>query len=313
MSKIRLGGITENQMKQKIRKLAETKLKSLRIIRTTSHLSETLRGINIQELDIEDILEKDNESEQQDIEQTEDALADDDVGEEDEDVDYDETMTFNPFEVEYIGKIKKGSYIAEVAVDRDTADSNHRIQFLQVPLYETDKKTDKKLIRDTLFTRFKLFYEMASYIAEKQFGYFSNPQETNLAELAGLNQMDLVSYLQKYNISKEHVSRMLNTLFFRVRGVGIIQSKHLFRRYGREPKLTGDRLFELAKTFLESGANTGREGKKFTRLHEAKAFRKFVKKRTGVKIKLSDNPNEHDQYKNIKNILNKARKAFNLR
>lgn len=302
MGKIRLKQIPQNQLKKEPRRLQEQKKKSLQIIRTTAHLSETLRGKNIPELDMEDILEKDNETEEQDIDTTEDTLGEDDVGEEDEDIDYDEIRVSDPFDIEYTGKIKRGRYIAEVPINEKGICLPRSIKFLQIPIYETDDNLD----RNAIFERFKLFHKMASFLAEKQSGYFLNPQEINLINL---NQMDLVNYLQKYNISKEHVSRMLNALYFRVQGVGDVPSKYLFERYGHKTGLNKDELFNLAKIFLWSVTNTSR-GKKFTRLHEAKAFRKFVKKETNREIELSHNPNEHDRYKNIKNILNRARKAF---
>mgnify|MGYP001565681499 CR=1 FL=1 len=301
MGKIRLREIQGTKLGQKTRQLAGGKLKSLQIIRTTGHLSETLREKNISELDIEDILEKDNETEEQDIETTEDTLGESDVGEEDEDIDHDEIRVSDPFDIEHTGKIKRGRYIAEVPINEKGTCLSHSIKFSQIPIYETDDN----LNRNTLFERFKLFHKMASFIAQKQSGYFLHPQETNLINL---NQKDLVNYLQEYSISKEHVSRMLNALYFRVQGIGDIPSKYLFERYGKI-ELSKDKLFKLAEIFLGSVANANR-GKKFTRLHEAKAFRKFVKKEADCEIELSNNPNEHDRYKNIKNILHRARKAF---
>jgi len=304
-TKIGLGEVAET------RQLAEAKLKGLHIIRTTGNLRETLNEKNIQEEDIEEILENDEEAEELDIENAEDTLAQDDIGEEDEDIDYDETKTSNPFDVECIGEIKKGRYVAEVtAVEEPNNGFGYQVRFLQVPLYETDKKADKKLIRDTLFARYRLFYEMASFIAEKQFDYFSNPKGK---DPVNLNQTDMVNYLQKNNISKEHASRMLNSLYFKVQGTGYMPSKYVFERYGHKTGMSKDELIELAKKFFEFSAEAQHRDGKFTRLDEAKAFRVFVKKQAGKEIELSDSANEHDRYKNLKNILNKARKSLTLK
>ena len=303
MSKIRLRELQGKNLGQKPRRLAEGKLKSLHSIRTTGDLSKTLLAKNSQELDIEDLLEKENEAVEQDIEKVEDTQGEYDVGEVDEDLDYDEAGVADNFDIEYLGKIKKGHYIAEVLLNENKSYYSDHVMFLELPVYEVYDK----LTRDVLFERYRLFYEIATFIAGKQAVYFSDPKNVNPANL---NQMDLVYYLQKYNISKEHVSRMLNALYFRVKGIGDVTSKYLFERYGHKTGLNQEELSQLAKNFFEINSKSQGKRNKFTRLEEAKMFKEFVKKKIGKEIELSDSSKEHDRYKNIKNILNRARKAF---
>lgn len=293
--------LTKKPVKGKIKEkeiLPEQVKKITQTIRTAGDLDIVLRKINVEKQDNEEILE---EALDRDIDNLEDNVEPEDSDEEDlteehdewEDdyTDYDEQKVSDPFDIEGKDTARHSIYIAEVLI----IDSNPSVRFSKIPVYDTPNE----LIRNTLYERYKVFNEMAHFIVKKQKGFFLNPAS---GKLANLNQEDLVKYFKnkKYNLTKHNISRMLNSLLFRMVGLGYIPAKALFKRYGYVTGLSKDDKLSLAREFLKQ------RGKGLSQLEKARKFREFIKKKEGREIKLSNASKESDRYRTLINILRKA-------
>jgi len=146
-----------------------------------------------------------------------------------------------------------------------------------------------------------VFKEMALFIAGAQQSYFRTRDESTLANL---NQQDLVKFLESKNhrLKKEHVSRMLDVLYFKTEGSGTVPAKHFFRRYGSKTRLSQAEKFAFAKDFLRSCE------KGLTQLEKAKGLVEFIRHK-GIDITLSDSGNDHNKYKQFKTVIQKIEGA----
>lgn len=267
---------------------------SLAAIKTAGDLTELLNETNVAQVDVDDLLSEIVEEEYGELEDgVESELPDnDDLREEhdeseDDYTDYDEIEAYDPFEVEDLEKKSSPIYIASVLFIQEKP----IVEFLQVPYYDTKDI----LVRNTLEERLSLFNEMATFIAAAQKSYFKTKGK---GSVGFLKQQDLVEFLKKkHSVSKEHISRMLDALYFKFEGVGTIPSKAFFKR------LTQDEKIIFAKEFLEQS------DKNLSQLQKAKGLVKFIDQKTGISIKLSDNKNEHDKYKQYINIVRKVEVA----
>lgn len=264
--------------------------KKLLTIYTSGDLEHQLNKKGIPLIDTEDILE-DIEDAEDEIENSEEleGMDDDNESLEDEDVDYDETIENDPFDIEERHKSRKAIYVVEVTISNDTPS----IQFLQAPLALT---TDIS-IENTLAARNKVFREMASFIAKSQKGFFLSPQMGNIINL---NQKDLLIDMngKGYKLAKEHISRMLDSLFFKIKGMGILPGKLLFKHYGHVTGLSKDD--KLVLEYLSTCS------KGLSQLEKAKELWEFIREKRGIEIKLTDNPNESDRYRTLTNMIRDA-------
>ncbi len=293
----------EEKHVRKTRQIPEKKRVSLQTIRTAVDLTQTLAEINVQEEDIdgdlEDVFGEDTEMLKDNIEgdnPDNDNLREEYEDENDDYADYDELYTPDPFEIEDRVRRKRSIYIAEVTVNNDIPS----VRFLQAPKF----KTTDILIEDTLIHRFELFKEIAYFIAQKQIEYFSSFDKNRIHNL---NQQDLVNYMQEKRDSfrKEHISRMLKALFFRIRGFGNLPSKYLFRRYGHKSKLSKPEKLALTEEFLKTC------DKSIKQIEKAKGLVRYIEQKMDIKIPLSDNPVESDRYKQWTDIIKEIEKAKN--
>jgi hypothetical protein len=143
---------------------------------------------------------------------------------------------------------------------------------------------------------------MAAFIAGAQKSYFKTRDK---GQLANLNQQDLVAYLEKKNhkLKKEHVARMLDVLYFKIEGIGTIPAKYFFKRYGTTTGLSRDEKLAYTAEFLK-GCD-----KDLSQIEKARELVKFIEKKTGKPIKLSDSPDEHNKYKQFKTIIQQVEGA----
>lgn len=270
----------------------EGKKQNLNILRTEKNIHETLRNLGVEEEDIDGELA--NELEKSFGPFDEEGPMDDfdDIAEygriEDDDIDFDEPYdnfgTTDPFDTPESTGMDNGKYVAKTLFD----DGKVNVIFLTVPF----SPVDDRLINKTIFERCLLFYEMASFIAQKQKAFFVEPSSKNLNTL---NQNDLLQHLKKHKVAKEHVSRLLDNLAFRIDGVGEIKAKFLFKRYGYRLKFAKDDKIALARKFLSSCPGEA------TLLQQGKDFREFLIKEAGASIR------EQVRYKHLENILKEAR------
>lgn len=283
------------------RTLSESKQKSLAAIKTAGDLSKLLNETNIAQVDVEEFLSEITQEEVEELEDTvlweepdNDGLREENDDLEDDYIDYDELRANDPFEVE--DNENKGGPVYIVAVR--FVEDNPVVEFLQVPQYSTNDV----LVRNTIIIeRFRLFREMASFIVEIQKAYFKTKKNK---VLANLNQQDLVISLEKnkFRMKKEHVSRMLDVLFFKIDGLGTIPAKYFFKRYGTKSKLSQEEKLLFATEFL-STCESG-----LTQLAKAKGLVEFIRHK-GIDIVLSNSENEHNKYKQFKTIIQRIEGA----
>lgn len=275
--------------------LKEGKKISLNSIRTATSVEKNFEEMNIQQVNLEELFEDDKFFKDLSIEEsTNEMYLKDEYGEiEDEDIDFDEPSKPDPFDIEDRDRFRRDKYIVEVFIRNNTLD----VQFVHVPMFNANNN----LINDTLSKRYGIFKNMASFIANKQKGFFVNPDFDNLNLL---KQKELVEHLKDekgYSLGKAHISRMLDALYFRIKGKGYIPAKRLFER-GILGLKKGDML-KLAKEFLINYKN------KVSQHIRAKSFHEYLEKKN-IKIKLSESRNEHDKYKYLMKILKEAEKEY---
>ena len=289
--------------KEESRRKESDKLQELyRTVYTSKDVVETLGRLNIPLVDFESIGEDVENELVLDADVAEEELvADEGDGEpEDEDVDYDEPGESDPFDTEKPELSPIGIYVAEVRLKNGTPS----VLFLQTPAF--DGREGDTLVRDALLQRLKTLKAVAVFIAERQKAYFAEEEATRKWEgLAGLNQTDVVEYLESLktksiNIDKAHFTKMLDSLYFRIKGLGDIPAKSLFKRRGGD--FTEEERDDLAREFLALG-------KQFeSQTEAAKEFWGFVKEKTGIEIALSDKAHsDGDRYRRLRDILKKAK------
>jgi hypothetical protein len=276
-----------------VKALPEAKQKSLQAMLTTSNLGKLLSQVNVTEDDIDDIF-ADPEGDLEDTVANEESDCEDltvDHEETDDDyTDYDEDASFDPFDIENGGVRQSAGYVVGVFPDGE----NFTVKFLKAPMFDTGDV----LIKSALFKRHVLFAVIASFIAVRQKEYFFS---LNAEKLVNLNQEDLVRQMRKKNnLSKEHISRMLEALFFRIDGLGYLPAKYFFKRYGHKTGLSQPEKLRLAVKFLATCV------KKCTLLDKAVRFREFIKAETGCEIELSKNEDMNNRYRHLKNIIKRA-------
>jgi|GEM_PF-1805277 len=290
----------------KVRQIQEDKLKSIQSIKTSQDLRQALAKMNV----IEDIDEISDEMAEEALEGIEDDILDEGVDEdlteyyeetEDDYLDFDEEKGIDPFEgADRIKEPAMSGYVVEVRWEGNKP----VIDFLEAPRFFVDDP----LIEDALYQRMKIYREMVVFIARHQRGYIKSPAEDNLQEL---KQDDLVKHIQKkFRLEKAHISRMLDNLFFKINGLGIVSAKGLFRSYwtrrGYGDALSRERKISYAVEFLREL----KDRKNYNQLQMAKMFWQFCKDKKGVEIKLSANPRENDKYRNLKNIIKEAERRL---
>jgi len=304
-------GIKTNQKARKEIKqktIPEGKLKSIQSVKTTGNIRQTLEEMNII---IEDVDELIDEMAVEGLKEIEDDVRDEDMDEDpkeyyeeadDDYMDFDEERDVDPFDdADGIRGPSRAGYVVEVRWEG----SNPVIDFLEAPRFFVDDP----LVEDALYQRMKIYREMARFIARRQKEYIKSPAEDNLQEL---KQDDLVNHIQKknFNLGKAHISRMLDALFFKINGIGIVPAKGLFMSYwtrkSGEKALSRERMISYAVEFLKALGDK----KPDNQLKLAKMFWQFCKEKKGVEIKLPDNPNENDRYRNLKNIIKEAERRL---
>lgn len=277
------------------RRLSEGQKISHAIIKTTGDLDKLMEQRNIPQIDIEEQLSEILAAELEDLEDTvegenpdNDDYREEHDDEEDDYKDFDEFDTFDPFNTEERKPSRKPLYIAAFSFKERLP----AVKFLQSPQYDTGDV----LVKNALVERYKLFYEMASFIAQKQDSYFRKNDEENLENL---NQQDIVEFLTNkgHKISKVHVSRMLDNLCFKIEGLGTVPAKFMIKRYGVKSRLTREEKLALTSEFLKT-CDRG-----LNQLEKAKELVRFIEQKKGISIKLSNSKNEHDKYKQWKNLI----------
>lgn len=280
------------------KRLTDDQKKALAILKTATDISEIMEQRNIPQFDVDDLISEILEDELEDLEDTvegENPDNDDFKEEYDENDDdsaaYDEIEAGDPFEVEVEEHETRrfSAYIVSVYFNEEMP----VIKFLQTPQY----LTNDPLVRNALIERCNRFLDMAAFIAEKQRQYLKTADKE---ALCNLEQQELVEYFGKKNIklSKEHISRLLDALYFNIEGLGTIPSKSLFKRFSREQKLA------LAREFI------GACNKEMSQLEKAKALVEFIENKRGIRIKLSaKSRTEHDKYKQWKDLLRQVDEA----
>lgn len=268
---------------------------ALAIIKTTADLGQLMEQRNIPQIDFDeqlsDILAEDLE-ELEDIVEGEnpdnDDLREEYDDEEDDYKDYDEMGPNDPFEIEERDTSHKPIYVVTASFEKGDA----IIEFQQVPQYDTNNV----LVKNALLERNMLLHKMAFFIAQAQTSFFKTNDEKHLGNL---NQQDIVEALKKQgkNLSKEHVSRMLDALYFKIEGLGTVPAKFLFKRYGTKSRLNQeDKLADACEFLKICDVN-------LNQLEKAKALVQFIEQKRGITIGLSGSKNEHDKYKQWKNII----------
>lgn len=266
--------------------------------RTASDLEMELNKRNIPLIDIRDLFNEieDNESEFDAPEDIDGFDADDEnSGFEDENVDYDEGGIEDPFDEEYDFKRRRGIYTAEVAYNDDVPS----VSFLQIPIADTTNA----LFNGAIAERSRIFQVIAYFLSLKQKEFFKT---ATLNKIVNLNQLDLVRYLDTNGCksAKAPVSRMLDSLFFVLPGMGRIPSRLLFKRYGHKTGLSKAERAELAEEFLKSCSD------EVSQLEKAKRFWEYLRDQKGIQIKLASNDNDNDRFRNMKNIIRDAEKKL---
>ncbi len=284
---------------QKPKKLPKEKQKSLQTILTATSVEKKFEEMNIPQVNPEELFEDDKFLNDLSGEESTDEMSlKDEYGEiEDEDIDFDEASRIDPFDIEDRDRIERAKYIVETFIRDDTFD----VQFVYIPIFSTKNN----LINNTLIRRYNIFKEMAYFIAEKQKSFFIKPDAKYLNPL---NQKDLIEYLKRkeYKLEKGHISRMLDALYFRIKGRGDLPAKQLFKRYGHKTHVSRHDLLELAKGFLDSAYFN----KNDSQLYRAKRFHEYLKEEKSVVIPLPDSLREDDKYRYLKNILKEAEKSY---
>ncbi|MEW6418379.1 MAG: hypothetical protein AB1480_09695 [Nitrospirota bacterium] len=282
---------------QKPKKLPEEKQTSLQTILTATSVEKKFDEMNIQQVNPEELFKDDKFLKDLSGEESiEEMSLKDEYGEiEDEDIEFDEPSRPDTFDIEDRDKIRRSKYIIEIFIENNNINAHSA----HAPMFDTSDN----LINGTMIRRYNIFKEMAYFIAEKQKGFFINP---DLKYLNPLNQKDLVMYLQskKYVLEKGHISRMLDALYFRIKGRGDLPAKHLFKRYGHKTRLSKDDMLTFAVRFLDI------YNEKASQLDRAKRFHEYLKEEKNIEIPLSDSLKENDKYKYLKNILKEAAKIY---
>lgn len=283
--------------------IPKNKKLSQQVIRTCSDLAEVIDKSK-------EIIAEDDSDLADDLENKSDELTDEIEPEEDEestnggedegnddDIDYDEPDTGDPFDIEERGSGRRERYTVEISVKGNTP----IIHFLHIPKF----KTKDPLIKGAIYSRYKLFHEMAAFIGRKQIQYFQSKDE---AKKVNLNQKDIVEHLNKKGIegiTTQHISRMLNALFFQIDGC-VYPARYLFRRYGHKLRLNQEDAITLGREFLISLKNeTG-----LTQVEKAKRFYEFLNNKRGFEIKLSDNPNESERFRSLIIIITQVEESL---
>lgn len=306
------------------------------IIKTTADLDKLMEQRNIQQLDIDEYLTKILPEELKDLEDTiEGENPDDDDfreeydDEEDDYKDYDEMRPDDPFEAEGRDRRHSQKYVAAVSF----VEGLPVIRFLQLPQYDTNNT----LVKNALLDRYELICKMASFIAETQKAYFMTYDEK---KLNNLNQQDLVKNWMpdservsvekglrdfkktrklkksdKETYDKErrkieqplknymiYVSRLLDALYFKIEELGTVPARFFIRRYGTKTRLTQEEKLAHAREFLKNC------GTNLNQLEKAKGLAQFIEQKKGISVKLSNSKNEHDRYKQWKNLISRVEK-----
>ena len=294
-----IGGTTETNATARAVPKGVSKLKPE--IRTTSDLMVTLEKLNICELDLEEFAPEPDEVTEDMLE--EDTLEDgipegEDLGEDDEDIDFAEAQSGDPFDLEDRVQSDSARYVVQVVYHGDTP----IVTLLTAPAFDTKK--EDQAARDALYMRANDIKEMARLIATRQKEFFLKRGYETRAGLAGLNQAELVAHFEGTGagLAKEHVSRMLRSLFFKIPGIGEIPASSLFERTGSSKKLplTRPEKLRLAKQFRALGTDYQ------NKTEGAKVFWKYIKDETGIEMKLSDKGRDEDRYRHLRNILKEA-------
>lgn len=278
----------QKKMPSKIKLLSQS-------IRTSGELEKQLNKINIPLVNVEDLLE-DTEDIESGLDASEDLEGmetdDESEGFEDENIDYDEVNKEDPFDIEFNNKRWRDVHLAEVMLKKGIPS----ISFLHVPVADA---TDA-VINGAITERNRVFREMAVFLATKQERFFESPVMDNIANL---NQEDIVKHLNTkgYKIHKEHVSRMLDSLFFMLPGIGRTPSRILFKRYGKH-RLSKDDKLKFAAEFLDTCYDD------ISQLEKAKRFWEYIKDKKGIEIRLSSSNDANDRFRNLKNIIRNAEK-----
>lgn len=266
-------------------------------VRTTNDLDKLMEQLNIPQFDVDEFLSEILPEECKDLEDTVegDNPDGDDFREEDDDLEddyneYDEMRPDEPFDTEERDNRYSQKYIATISFK----ETPPKIEFSNVPQYDTDNN----LIKEALYERYELIYKMAYFIAETQGSYFKTGDEK---DIKNLNQQEIVRFLK--NKRKEHVSRLLDTLYFKIEKIGTVPARFFIKRYGHKTGLTQNEKLEYAREFLESCGTTN-----LNQLQKAKKLVEFIEKEKGISIKLSNSKNEHYRYKQWKNLIHEVEK-----
>uniref|UniRef100_A0A7C3WLG0 Uncharacterized protein n=1 Tax=Dictyoglomus turgidum TaxID=513050 RepID=A0A7C3WLG0_9BACT len=285
---------TVRKSEKKVKTISDKKRKSLLTLLTEPSLEKKFDEINIQQVNTEELfdIEDLNTPSEEDIEGV---SITEEYGEiEDEDIDFDEPPVFDPFDVEDRESFRNTKYIAEVSI----RDGKSDVQFLYLPIFDAKNN----LINGMLIKRNRIFKEMAYFIAERQKEFFIS---FDFNKVEPLNQKDLVKYIngRGYKLEKSHISRLLSSLFFRVKGKGDISARQLFKRYGYKTGLSKDEMLKLAEEFTKKGGDYKNQLDKAIKFHE------YLKGK-GIKIQLSNSTNNNDKYRHLKNILKEVENAY---
>lgn len=282
--KIKGTGKGQKTLPSKMRVLSQS-------VRTSGDIERQLNEINIPLINVDDLLEDAGDIENE-LDVSDDIDVDgEDEGSEDDNVDYDEPVEEELFDIESDNKSWKGIYVAEVMISKGIPS----VSFLHVPIADT---TDV-VISGAIAERNKVFREMAVFLAARQCNFF---ESSEMGNIVNLNQEDLVKYLNAkgYKLPKEHVSRMIDTLYFMTTDKGKVPSRVLFKRYGHKTGLSKDDKLKIAAEFL----NTCRDD--VSQLEKAKRFWLYLKDKKGIEIKLPSSSDENNRFRNLKNMIRDA-------
>jgi hypothetical protein len=283
------------------RNLTEAEKKSLAIIKTAEDLHAQLLKRNIMEFDPDEFIESALEEGYGDLEDDvkgelpdDDGYRDEEDDYEDEYRDFDEPFPEEPFEDESIKRSGSHRYTVKVSFIGD----NPEIRFSEAPDYETGNL----LINNALKERQLLIHKMALFIAGWQKEFFFEGKENCLK---GLNQTDILKHLKAggNKLSKEHISRMLDSLYFYIEGLGTLPAKYFFKRHDKSG-LTEEEKKAYAKEFLE----TIDTATKMNQLEKAMALVKYLIEEKGISVRLSNNKDPHNKYKQWKKLISKVEK-----
>lgn len=173
----------------------------------------------------------------------------------------------------------------------------------QAPRVETFDPVLSAAIRE----RCDRMLDRAAGIARAQRRFFEGEQDVK--ELVNYSQSDLLEELNqrwqgKRREDREHLSRVLDALWFRVPRWGELPARFFLRQYSRKSGLTASEKENRARHYLQETLHLGKR----TIQQKAEGFVAWLRD-SGYQVELTPGKTEADTYKTWRNLISRVERG----